>query len=228
MKYLSVVWTVARKDLLVEIRTLERLVAMSAFSVLIGVLFHFAIDTSLIRAQTIAPSLIWMATIFVGMLGLGRIYTIEDENRALSGLLQSPISLDALYFGKVLSNFIILLSIVVLILFVFAVFFNLSFPGNLLGWTSLSAVVFLGVLSFVSIMTLLSAVAVNNTMGESIIPVLVFPLLVPTVIHTVTATNRIFANRPFVEIEGNLRILAAIVLIFLVAGASLFRFVIEE
>jgi len=65
-------------------------------------------------------------------------------------------------------------------------------------------------------------------MGESIIPVLVFPLLVPTVIHTVTATNRIFANRPFVEIEGNLRILAAIVLIFLVAGASLFRFVIEE
>ena len=228
MKYFSVVWTVARKDLLVEMRTLERLTAMAAFSVLIGVLFHFAIDTSLIRAQTIAPSLIWMATIFVGMLGLGRIYTIEDENRALSGLLQSPISLDALYFGKVLSNFIILLSIVVLILFVFAVFFNLSFPEDWLGRISLSAVVLLGVLSFVSIMTLLSAVAVNNTMGESIIPVLVFPLLVPILIHTVTATNRIFANRPFVEIEGNLKILAAIVLIFLVAGASLFRFVIEE
>ena len=77
-------------------------------------------------------------------------------------------------------------------------------------------------------MTLLSAVAVNNTMGESIIPVLVFPLLVPVMIHAVTATNRIFANRPFVEIEGNLRMLSAMVLIFLMLGANLFRFAIED
>ena len=228
LNYISLVWTVARKDLVLELRTLERLIAMGAFAVLVGVLFQFSIDTSLIRMQTIAPSLIWMTTVFAGILGLGRTYIIESENKALAGVLQSPVALDVIYLGKVVSNFILLLLVMTLILIVFSLFFNLSFPIEIKGWLSLAVVFFLGVLCFVSIMTLLSAVAVNNTMGESIIPVLVFPLLVPVMIHAVTATNRIFANRPFVEIEGNLRMLSAMVLIFLMLGANLFRFAIED
>ena len=228
LNYISLVWTVARKDLVLELRTLERLIAMGAFAVLVGVLFQFSIDTSLIRVQTIAPSLIWMTTVFAGILGLGRTYIIESENKALDGVLQSPVALDVIYLGKVVSNFILLLLVMTLILIVFSLFFNLSFPIEIKGWLSLAVVFFLGVLCFVSIMTLLSAVAVNNTMGESIIPVLVFPLLVPVMIHAVTATNRIFANRPFVEIEGNLRMLSAMVLIFLMLGANLFRFAIED
>jgi len=228
LNYISLVWTVARKDLVLELRTLERLIAMGAFAVLVGVLFQFSIDTSLIRVQTIAPSLIWMTTVFAGILGLGRTYIIESENKALAGVLQSPVALDVIYLGKVVSNFILLLLVMTLILIVFSLFFNLSFPIEIKGWLSLAGVFFLGVLCFVSIMTLLSAVAVNNTMGESIIPVLVFPLLVPVMIHAVTATNRIFANRPFVEIEGNLRMLSAMVLIFLMLGANLFRFAIED
>ena len=228
LNYISLVWTVARKDLVLELRTLERLIAMGAFAVLVGVLFQFSIDTSLIRVQTIAPSLIWMTTVFAGILGLGRTYIIESENKALAGVLQSPVALDVIYLGKVVSNFILLLLVMTLILIVFSLFFNLSFPIEIKGWLSLAGVFFLGVLCFVSIMTLLSAVAVNNTMGESIIPVLVFPLLVPVMIHAVTATNRIFANRPFVEIEGNLRMLSAMVLKFLMLGANLFRFAIED
>lgn len=228
LNYISLVWTVARKDLVLELRTLERLIAMGAFAVLVGVLFQFSIDTSLIRVQTIAPSLIWMTTVFAGILGLGRTYIIESENKALAGVLQSPVALDVIYLGKVVSNFILLLLVMTLIVIVFSLFFNLSFPIEIKGWLSLAGVFFLGVLCFVSIMTLLSAVAVNNTMGESIIPVLVFPLLVPVMIHAVTATNRIFANRPFVEIEGNLRMLSAMVLIFLMLGANLFRFAIED
>lgn len=228
MNYISLVWTVARKDLVLELRTLERLIAMGAFAVLIGVLFQFSIDTSLIRVQTIAPSLIWMTTVFAGILGLGRTYIIESENKALAGVLQSPVALDVIYLGKVVSNFIVLLLVMTLIVIVFSLFFNLSFPIEIKGWLSLAGVFFLGVLCFVSIMTLLSAVAMNNTMGESIIPVLVFPLLVPVMIHAVTATNRIFANRPFVEIEGSLRMLSAMVLIFLMLGANLFRFAIED
>ena len=228
LNYISLVWTVARKDLVLELRTLERLIAMGAFAVLVGVLFQFSIDTSLIRVQTIAPSLIWMTTVFAGILGLGRTYIIESENKALAGVLQSPVALDVIYLGKVVSNFILLLLVMTLIVIVFSLFFNLSFPIEIKGWLSLVGVFFLGVLCFVSIMTLLSAVAVNNTMGESIIPVLVFPLLVPVMIHAVTATNRIFANRPFVEIEGSLRMLSAMVLIFLMLGANLFRFAIED
>ena len=65
-------------------------------------------------------------------------------------------------------------------------------------------------------------------MGESLLPVLVFPLLIPVLVYGTTATNSLFAGRPLVEVGGNLKILAAFAIGSTVAGASLFRFVIEE
>ncbi len=83
-------------------------------------------------------------------------------------------------------------------------------------------------MGFVSLTTLFSAMATRSSMGESLLPVLVFPLLVPVVVYGATATDRLFAGRPVVEVGGNLRMLAAFAIIFTVAGAGLFRFVIEE
>ena len=152
--YLGLVWTIARKDLLVEFRTHERLTAMGAFVVLIGVLFNFSINTAVVRPQDIAAALIWMTIIFGGMLGMGRTFRLEQEDGALSGILQSPIPLDALYLGKVLGNFILLSVMVALVFVVFGAFFNLRFSGNPL---TLLGVVSFGVLGFVSLTTLFSA-----------------------------------------------------------------------
>jgi len=224
-EYLLLVWTIAQKDVMIELRTHERLAAMGAFAVLVGVLFNYAIDTSLVRPQDIAAGLIWMTVLFGGMLGLGRTFQLEQEDGALTGLLQSPIPLDALYLGKVTANFVLLGIIVVLVFVVFGAFFNLRFTGNPV---VLAGVVGLGVLGFVALTTLFSAVATRSTMGESLLPVLVFPLVVPVVIYGATATSRLFAGRPLAEVSGNIRMLAAFSLVFLVAGAFLFRFVIEE
>ena len=223
--YLRLVWAVARKDLLVELRTNERLTAMGAFVVLIGVLFNFSIDTALVRPQDIAAALIWMTIIFGGMLGLGNTFRLEQEDGALSGILQSPIPLDALYLGKVLGNFILLSVMVALVFAVFGLFFRLQFSGNPL---TLLGVVSFGVVGFVSLTTLFSAMATRSSMGESLLPVLVFPLLIPVVVYGTTATDRLFAGRPVAEVSGNLRMLLAFAIIFTVAGAGLFRFVIEE
>ena len=223
--YLRLVWAIAWKDLLVEFRTHERLTAMGAFVVLIGVLFNFSIDTALVRPQDIAAALIWMTIIFGGMLGMGGTFRLELEDGALSGILQSPIPLDALYVGKVLGNFILLSVMVALVFAVFGLFFSLRFSGNPL---TLFAVVCSGVLGFVSLTTLFSAMATRSSMGESLLPVLVFPLLIPVVVYGTTATDRLFAGRPVAEVSGNLRMLVAFAIIFTVAGAGLFRFVIEE
>jgi len=223
--YLRLVWAIARKDLLVEFRTHERLTAMGAFVVLIGVLFNFSIDTALVRPQDIAAALIWMTIIFGGMLGLGNTFRLEQEDGALSGILQSPIPLDALYLGKVLGNFILLSVMVALVFAVFGLFFNLRFSGNPL---TLLGVVSFGVVGFVSLTTLFSAMATRSSMGESLLPVLVFPLLIPVVVYGTTATDRLFAGRPVAEVSGNLRMLLAFAIVFTVAGAGLFRFVIEE
>ena len=223
--YLALVWTVARKDLLVELRTRERLTAMGAFTVLVGLLFNFSMDTAVVRPQDIAGALIWMTIIFGGLLGMGRTFRLEEEDGALTGILQSPIPLGALYLGKVLGNFVLLSVMAVLVFVVFGLFFDLRFSGSSV---TLVAVVALGVLGFVSLTTLFSAMATRSSMGESLLPVLVFPLLVPVVVYGTTATDRLFAGRPVGEVGGNLRMLAAFAIMFTVAGAWLFRFVIEE
>ena len=223
--YVALVWAVAHKDLQVEFRTHERLISMGAFTVLVGVLFNFSIDTAVVRPQDIAAALIWMTIIFGGLLGMGRTFRLEEEDGALSGILQSPIPLDALYLGKVLSNFVLLSVMAALVFVVFGAFFRLQFSGSPV---ILVAVVSLGVLGFVSLTTLFSAMATRSSMGESLLPVLVFPLLVPVIVYGTTATDRLFAGRPVAEVTGNLRMLAAFAIIFTVAGAWLFRFVIEE
>ena len=223
--YIGLVWAIARKDLLVEFRTLERLTAMGAFVVLIGVLFNFSIDTTVVRPQDIAAGLIWMTIIFGGMLGMGRTFSLEEQDGALTGILQSPIPLDALYLGKVLGNFVLLSVMVALVFLVFGMFFGLTFAGSL---DSLVGVVASGVLGFVALTTLFSAMTTRSSMGEGLLPVLIFPLLVPVIVNGTTATNRLFAGRPFAEVDGNLRMLAAFAIGSTVVCAWLFRFVIEE
>tara|TARA_B100000678_G_scaffold54644_1_gene43761 strand:- start:3790 stop:4470 length:681 start_codon:yes stop_codon:yes gene_type:complete len=223
--YIGLVWAIARKDLLVEFRTLERLTAMGAFVVLIGILFNFSIDTTVVRPQDIAAALIWMTIIFGGMLGMGRTFSLEEQDGALTGILQSPIPLDALYLGKVLGNFVLLSVMVALVFLVFGMFFGLTFAGSLV---SLVGVVASGVLGFVALTTLFSAMTTRSSMGEGLLPVLIFPLLVPVIVYGTTATNRLFAGRPFAEVDGNLRMLAAFAIGSTVVCAWLFRFVIEE
>ena len=223
--YIGLVWAIARKDLLVEFRTLERLTAMGAFVVLIGILFNFSIDTTVVRPQDIAAGLIWMTIIFGGMLGMGRTFSLEEQDGALTVILQSPIPLDALYLGKVLGNFVLLSVMVALVFLVFGMFFGLTFAGSLV---SLVGVVASGVLGFVALTTLFSAMTTRSSMGEGLLPVLIFPLLVPVIVNGTTATNRLFAGRPFAEVDGNLRMLAAFAIGSTVVCAWLFRFVIEE
>ena len=223
--YIGLVWAIAHKDLLVEFRTLDRLTAMGAFVVLIGILFNFSIDTTVVRPQDIAAGLIWMTIIFGGMLGMGRTFSLEEQDGALTGILQSPIPLDALYLGKVLGNFVLLSAMVALVFLVFGMFFGLTFAGSL---ASLVGVVASGVLGFVALTTLFSAMTTRSSMGEGLLPVLIFPLLVPVIVYGTTATNRLFAGRPFAEVDGNLRMLAAFAIGSTVVCAWLFRFVIEE
>ncbi|SVA07633.1 uncharacterized protein METZ01_LOCUS60487 [marine metagenome] len=198
---------------------------MGAFVVLIGILFNFSIDTTVVRPQDIAAGLIWMTIIFGGMLGMGRTFSLEEQDGALTGILQSPIPLDALYLGKVLGNFVLLSVMVALVFLVFGMFFGLTFAGSLV---SLVGVVASGVLGFVALTTLFSAMTTRSSMGEGLLPVLIFPLLVPVIVYGTTATNRLFAGRPFAEVDGNLRMLAAFAIGSTVVCAWLFRFVIEE
>jgi len=216
---------VVRKDLLVEFRTRERVASMGAFGVLVGVLFHYAIDPVAVRPQDVASGILWMTVLFAGILGVGRTFHLEDGDGAMSGLLHSPVALDALYVGKLIANVVLLWLIVALILVTFAAFFRVGLGPH--PWAVIG-ILALGSFGFVALTTLFSAVSARTSMGESLLPVLVFPLLVPVIIFGVSATSRLMVARPLSEVAGNVRMLGAFALLALAAGVTLFRFVVEE
>lgn len=223
--YLGQVWAIVWKDALLELRTRERIASMGAFAVLAAVLFNYAIDTTVVRPQTVAAGLVWMTIVFGGLLGIGRTFHLEAQDHALQGVLLSPAPKDAVFLGKVFANFVLLYLVSILVLGVFALFFGLDLGSSVGG---LFAALALGALGFVSLATLFSAVTAGTRMGETLLPILVFPLLVPMVIYGVGATGRLLADRPLAEVIGNLRMLGAFSLAALAVGAVLFRFVVED
>ncbi len=225
MAYFRQVSAIIWKDVVVEFRTRERIAAMGGFTVLVGVLFSYAIDPTVVEPQAIAAGLIWMTIIFGGMLGLGRTFSLEEEEGAFQGILLSPIPRDAIFIGKVVANFIILTFVTALVFAVFSLFFGLTFGGHTV---ALAGVVLLGILGFVAIGTLFSAISTRTSMGDTLLPILVFPLLIPVIIYGVTATATLFEGRPVAEVDGNIRMLGAFAAVALFAGAGLFRYVVEE
>lgn len=224
-RYLAQVAAIVRKDLVLELRSRERLTAMGAFAVLAGVLFSFSIDTASVRPQDVAAGLVWMTLVFGGLLGVGRTFYLEAEDGAFQGVLTSPAPKDAVFLAKTTANFVLLFAVSLLVLGVFALFFGVSLGANT-GWIVL--VLALGSLGFVALGTLFAAIASGTSMGETLLPVLVFPLLVPMVVYGVGSTDRLIAGRPLTEVEGNIRMLGAFALAAVAAGAALFRFVVED
>ena len=225
MEYLRQMGALIWKDVVVELRTRERIAAMGGFTILVGILFNYAIDPTVVEPQAIGAGLIWMTIVFGGMLGLGRTFHLEEEEGAFQGILLSPIPRDALYLGKVVANFILLTAVTILVFGVFALFFGLQFGGHPL---ALAGVVLLGILGFVAIGTLFSAISAGTSMGDTLLPILVFPVLIPVVIYGVTATSRLFQGLPVSEVDGNIRMMGAFAVVALAAGAGLFRYVVEE
>jgi heme exporter protein B len=218
------VLAIAGKDLRLELRSRERLTSMLVFAVLVAVVFNFALDPA-VRAGAVAGAMLWVTILFTGLLGLGRSFQLEREQDALTGLLLAPLDRSALYLGKLLANLTLLVVAEAIIVPVFALFFQLEL-GRALGWLAL--VVILASVGFMALGTLFSAISGSTRMGETLLPVLLFPLLLPVVIFAASATQRLLLGRPFAEVAGSVRMLGAFDIVFLVVCALLFGSVVEE
>ncbi len=222
--FFAQLWAVARKDLLLEARSRERLVSMGTFAVLVAVVFSFALDPA-VRARDIAGAMIWVTVLFAGTLGMGRAFALEREADALTGLRVSPLDAGALFLGKWLANLVVVLAVEAVIFPVYGLFFSLPYGRSLPG---LAVVVVLATLGFIALGTLFGAIAAHTRMGETLIPILMLPLLIPVVIFAASATQRLLAGRPVSEISSQLRMLAAFDLIFLFVCTAVFGAVLEE
>lgn len=223
MRFLRKVLAIVQKDMAVELRTKEMLSSMFVFALLVIVIFNFAFELRVEDVRKVAPGILWVTFAFAGMLGLNRSFVLEKDKGCLEGLLLCPVDRSAIYFGKMLGNVIFMTIVEAIILPVFSVLFNLSLFEPVL-----ILIVVLGTLGFAGVGTLFSAMAVHTRAREVMLPVLLFPVVVPAMIAAVKATGGILDGGPFSEIAHWLRLLVVFDLIFLAISFMTFDYVVEE
>ena len=221
MKLLGQVWTILLKDIRCELRSKQMWAGMGLFALLVLVIFNFAFDLRVDNRAAVAPGALWVAFVFASFLGLGRTIAAEREHGSLDRLLLCPIDRKAIYLAKLLGNVLFIGVVEIVALPVFAILFNVPFSAG-----GLILVVLLGTVGIASVGTLFSAMAAATSARELLLPILVFPLIVPIVIASVRATGALMvvtANEP-----PWLGLIAAFDAIFLSLSTVLFEHVIEE
>jgi heme exporter protein B len=222
--YWRKVMAVVGKDVATELRTKEMFSAMFVFSLLIIFIFNFAFDLRAENVQVLAPGVLWVAIAFAGMLGLSRSFIVERDRGVLDGLLLAPVDRSAIYLGKMIGNVLFISLVEIIILPFFIILFNQSVTAL----PPLAGVVILGSISFASVGTLFSAMAVHTRAREVLLPIMLFPVIIPAMLAAVRLTAAILDQIPFAEVSQWLALLGAFDVIFIAASFMLFEFVVEE
>ncbi len=229
MKFLEI----ARKDLKAEFRTKQMLNSMVIFALLVIVIFSFAFgneSTIFISnlnkkiVDLLAPGMLWITFTFAGMLGFSRSFAGEKEEGCLEGLKLCPVDRTAIYNGKVLSNAVLMFIMEIAALPIFIVLFSYDVK-NIAG---LILVIVLGTFGYIFVGTLLSALTVNTRTREILLPVILFPVLIPVILSAVTATGTMLSKGNLSDIVAEMQILVIYDIIFFVVAQMVFEYTIED
>jgi heme exporter protein B len=213
------------KDLLLELRRRESLLTMFFFGTLLLFVFHFSFDLAPDQIVEMAPALLWLAFLFTGTLGLAQLFNAERENHCLDALLLSPLDRGALFLAKTGFNLILMLLVEIVVIPLFWILFNLH-SWNLL--PQIFLVSLLGTVGFCGLGTMMAAVTLRARARELLLPLVLFPLMIPVILATIRCMENILRMGEFGEALPWLRLLLGFDVIFLTLGVLLFDHVIES
>jgi heme exporter protein B len=215
----AVVW----KDLAAEMRSRELLSAMLVFSLLVIFIFNFALDLEPDTRSAVTAGVLWATFAFAGTLGLNRSMAMEKDRGCLDGLLLAPVDRSAIYFGKMIGNLIFMFMVEIIVLPIYSILYNINLfnPGLLL-------VILLGSIGYVSIGTLLASMAVQTRTRDVLLPILLFPVVLPVFISAVKASTGFLYAWEMSEIMPWINLLLVSDVIFIAISWMTFDFVVEE
>ncbi len=216
---------IIKKDIVTEFRTKELFSSMLLFALLAIVVFNFAFGFSVEILNLAAPAMLWIAFTFAGILGLSRSFALEKEGNAIMGMLLTPTDRIIIYVGKMISNTIFVFVVGILTVLMFILFFNYDFMPTLV---PLIPVVLLGSIGFVSVGTLFSAMAINTRLREVLLPILMFPIIIPVIVSAVKLSTQVLDGNSIFTADASLKLLIAFDIIFITACAVTFEYVIDE
>lgn len=191
MSAVAAALVIARKDLRSELRSKEAINAAVSFSLVILLILNLAFEPTGEETHAIAGGLLWIVFAFSGTLILNRTFARELQNDTLEALIAAPIPGWALFLGKSVSSFAMMLVVEVVALPVFAIFYDVA-----LVW-SMIPVVLLGTWSLVVVGVSFSALTVNVQLREVMLPLLIYPTLVPALIAAMILTGNLLDGQSF-------------------------------
>ncbi len=221
--YFSAISAVAWKDLAAELRSRELLSAMLVFSLLVILIFYFALELDVKARNGITAGALWVTFAFAGTLGLTRSMAVEKDRGCLDGLLLAPVDRSAIYFGKVISNLVFMLIVEAVVLPAYSVLYNV----NLLN-LGLLGVTLLGSVGYVSVGTLLSSMSVQTRTRDVLLPILLFPVAIPVLVAAVKASSGFLQGAALTDILPWINMLIVYDVIFIAVAFMVFDFIVEE
>ena len=219
-KYIGIIYW---KDVLVEIRSKEITLSVFVFSLIILVIFNFAFDPTAKTVLYVAPGILWSAILFGGVLGLNRTFAMEINDGGWIGMIISPVPKDALFFGKVLSTFTLMVVVEGILLTLIIAMFDLH-----INWLAMVLVSFMALIGFSVLGTLFSAIAVFTRAQEVMLPILFLPLISPVIIAAVESSGQIFMGGDVFTVIDWLGLMAAINLLYIALCPFCFGLTLKE
>jgi heme exporter protein B len=216
-------FAIVRKDLAAELRSFELVSAMLVFSLLVIIIFNFALELDVKVRQSVTAGVLWTTFAFAGTLGLNRSMATEKDRGCMDGLLLAPVDRSAIYFGKALSNLVFMLIVEAFVLPIYSMLYNVNlFRLDLLG------VILLGSIGYAAVGTLLSAMSVQTRTREVLLPILLFPVAIPVLLAAVKVSGGLLAGAEFSEVLTPFNILLVYDVVFVAVAFMVFDYVVEE
>jgi heme exporter protein B len=214
---------ILQKDLVAEYHSRELVPAMLAFSLIVIIIFNFALELDIKTRQSVTAGVLWATFAFAGTLGLNRSMAIEKDRGCMDGLLLAPVDRAAIYFGKAVSNLVFMLLVETIVLPVYGLMYNVNLFQTGLPW-----VILLGSIGYSAVGTLLSTMSVQTRTRDVLLPILLLPVVLPVLLTSVKASNGLLNGAEFSEIRTPLNILIVCDVIFIAIAFMVFEFVVEE
>ena len=216
-------WAVVWKDLAAEWRSRELFTAMVIFAALVVLIFNFALDLNPRIQREVTSGILWVTFTFAGTLGLNRSMAVEKDRGCLDGLLLAPVDRSVIYFGKVIANLIFMFAVEIVMIPLYSLLYNMNLfqPGLLL-------VIFLGSVGYIVVGTLLSAMTVQTRTRDVLLPILLFPVVLPVIISAVRASTYFLQGQPMDLIMPNINMLIGFDVIYIAVAYMVFDYIVEE
>lgn len=229
-----VAWAVLRKDLLLDLRSRDRLGHMMLFAAVVTALLSISLPAVTEQTRSWVPALIWTVFLLTSLLGLSRSFQAEIDGGALLTLAQVPCDRGWIFAGKTAANWLTLAGLQLWTAALFALFLNVPWiagyvPSEGSGGPSVLAalgVTWLGAGGLSAIGTLFAAIATQARNREFLLPILLLPLMLPVLVIGSKSILEVLESRPIPSLWWG--VLGLYVWVFLLLGYFTFDHVLED